>query len=225
MAQNNSRMEITNSFFKAPSKETDIETTVKRSRFIGSVRVALNAEEAQTKLKEIAVKYPKATHYCWAYRIGTNNILEHCSDAGEPAGTAGRPILGALKRCELDNTLIVVARYFGGIKLGVRGLIDAYGEAARLATEACEAKEMEFCIPLRLICGYDYSQTLLTMLDKYNFGDEYRNINYGETIEIRFEIPEIKIEEIKPVFEEMKARNFLTALEWGSEKTVRERRI
>lgn len=218
-------MDSVNAFFRAPSVETDVETTVKRSRFIGSVRKVLDAAEAQEKLKEISAKFPKATHYCWAYRIGTGSVLEHCSDAGEPAGTAGRPILGALKRCGLDNTLLVVTRYFGGIKLGVRGLIDAYGEAARLAAEACEAKEMEFCLPLRLVCGYDCSKTLLTTLDKYGFGEEDRTLNYGETVEVRLEIPLVRTDEITPQLEEMKARNFLLALEWGKEKTVRERKL
>ena len=218
-------MDSVNAFFRAPSVETDVETTVKRSRFIGSVRKVLDAAEAQEKLKEISAKFPKATHYCWAYRIGTGSVLEHCSDAGEPAGTAGHPILGALKRCGLDNTLLVVTRYFGGIKLGVRGLIDAYGEAARLAAEACEAKEMEFCLPLRLVCGYDCSKTLLTTLDKYGFGEEDRTLNYGETVEVRLEIPLVRTDEITPQLEEMKARNFLLALEWGKEKTVRERKL
>ncbi len=218
-------MDSVDVFFRAPSVETDVETTVKRSRFIGSVRKVLDAAEAQEKLKEISVKFPKATHYCWAYRIGTGSVLEHCSDAGEPAGTAGRPILGALKRCGLDNTLLVVTRYFGGIKLGVRGLIDAYGEAAKLAAEACEAREMEFCLPLRLVCGYDYSKTLLTTLDKYGFGEEDRTLNYGETVEVRLEIPLVKTDGITPQLEEMKARNFLLALEWGKEKTVRERKL
>lgn len=218
-------MDSVDVFFRAPSVETDVETTVKRSRFIGSVRKVLDAAEAQEKLKEISAKFPKATHYCWAYRIGTGSVLEHCSDAGEPAGTAGRPILGALKRCGLDNTLLVVTRYFGGIKLGVRGLIDAYGEAARLAAEACEAKEMEFCLPLRLVCGYDCSKTLLTTLDKYGFGEEDRTLNYGETVEVRLEIPLVRTDEITPQLEEMKARNFLLALEWGKEKTVRERKL
>ena len=218
-------MDSVDVFFRAPSVETDVETTVKRSRFIGSVRKVLDAVAAQEKLKEISAKFPKATHYCWAYRIGTGSVLEHCSDAGEPAGTAGRPILGALKRCGLDNTLLVVTRYFGGIKLGVRGLIDAYGEAARLAAEACEAKEMEFCLPLRLVCGYDCSKTLLTTLDKYGFGEEDRTLNYGETVEVRLEIPLVRTDEITPQLEEMKARNFLLALEWGKEKTVRERKL
>jgi len=210
--------------FNAPSKETDVELTVKRSRFIGSVRCTLNAEEAQAQLKEIAEKYPKATHYCWAYRLGTGtSLLEHCSDAGEPAGTAGRPILGALKRAGLENTLLVVTRYFGGVKLGVRGLIDAYGEAAQLAATACEPREMEFCQPLLVGCGYDYSKTLFSSLDKLGFTDDRRKTFFGETVKITLEAPLGRTDEVKQTLDEMSARGFLTHYEWGSQTVLHER--
>ena len=146
--------------FRAPRADCDAEFTEKRSRFIGSVRTVLSADEAAEIIKKFPEIYPKANHHCWAYRIGTGTALEHCSDAGEPSGTAGRPILGVIKRHELTNTLIVVTRYFGGIKLGVRGLIDAYKAAAELAVEQAGAVEMEFHNALLLRCGYDYSKTL-----------------------------------------------------------------
>ena len=139
--------------FRAPRADCDAEFTEKRSRFIGSVRTVLSADEAAEIIKKFPEIYPKANHHCWAYRIGTGTALEHCSDAGEPSGTAGRPILGVIKRHELTNTLIVVTRYFGGIKLGVRGLIDAYKAAAELAVEQAGAVEMEFHNALLLRCG------------------------------------------------------------------------
>lgn len=207
--------------FLAPSLETDVEITVKRSRFIGSVRMLSDAAEAQQKLNEIVQKFPKATHYCWAYRVGIKQPLEHCSDAGEPAGTAGRPILGAIKRIGLENTLIVVTRYFGGVKLGVRGLIDAYGDAAQLAADACKAAEMEFCKKLTLACGYDYSKTLLTTLDKFGFGENRRNTNFGETVEISLEVPTDKIEELSATLDEMYSRQLITELQWEEELLIR----
>ena len=103
------------SVFRAPRRDCDAEFTEKRSRFIGSVRIVLDADEAAETIKRFPELYPKANHHCWGYRIGGGAPLEHCSDAGEPAGTAGRPILGTIKRHELTNTLIVVTRYFGGI--------------------------------------------------------------------------------------------------------------
>ena len=123
--------------FIAPAKEIDVELTVKRSRFIGSVRISLDPDEASEKIKGFPEIFPKANHHCWAYRIGTENILEHCSDAGEPAGTAGRPILGMLKRHSLQNTLLVVTRYFGGIKLGAGGLVRAYTGSVSKAVQSC----------------------------------------------------------------------------------------
>lgn len=210
--------------FIAPRRDCDDEFTVKRSRFIGSIRTVLSEEEAQEAIKRFPEIYPKSNHHCWGYRIGTGTPLEHCSDAGEPAGTAGRPILGTIKRHELTNTLIVVTRYFGGIKLGVRGLIDAYREAAELAVAAAGTVEMEFHNTLRLRCGYDYSKTLSTTLRKWGFTDEETKVEYGEDVSFRVEVPLSMRGEIDPPIAEMRERAFLTALEWDERPLVRERR-
>jgi uncharacterized YigZ family protein len=207
--------------FIAPGKETDAELTVKRSRFIASVRIALTPEDAHEALKNFPTLFPKANHHCWGYRIGLPTPLEHCSDAGEPAGTAGRPILGVLKRHSLDNTLLVVTRYFGGVKLGVRGLIDAYGEAAELAVSEAGAVEMEFHNSLRLACGYEYANTLATTLRKWGVGDERQTVSYGEEVVTEIEVPCSMRGEIEPLLDEMCARGFLAKLGWGSEPLIR----
>ena len=201
--------------FIAPAKEINVELTVKRSRFIGSVRIALDPDEASEKLKGFAEIFPKANHHCWAYRIGTENILEHCSDAGEPAGTAGRPILGMLKRHSLQNTLLVVTRYFGGIKLGVRGLIEAYGEAAELAVTEAGTVEMELNLQLDLSCSYEYSKTLSSSLKKWGFGEDRVSALYGENVEMKLYVPCSSKPEIAPSLEEMFLRGMLQKLEWG----------
>ena len=207
---------VENSYsFIAPAKEIDVELTVKRSRFIGSVRVALDPNEASEKIKCFPEIFPKANHHCWAYRIGTENILEHCSDAGEPAGTAGRPILGMLKRHSLQNTLLVVTRYFGGIKLGVRGLIEAYGEAAELAVTEAGTVEMELNLQLDLSCSYEYSKTLSSSLKKWGFGEDRVSALYGENVEMKLYVPCSSKPEIAPSLEEMFLRGMLQKLEWG----------
>ncbi len=207
---------VENSYsFIAPAKEINVELTVKRSRFIGSVRIALDPDEASEKLKGFAEIFPKANHHCWAYRIGTENIQEHCSDAGEPAGTAGRPILGMLKRHSLQNTLLVVTRYFGGIKLGVRGLIEAYGEAAELAVTEAGTVEMELNLQLDLSCSYEYSKTLSSSLKKWGFGEDRVSALYGENVEMRLYVPCSSKPEIAPSLEEMFLRGMLQKLEWG----------
>ncbi len=138
----------------------------------------MDPDDASEKIKCFR-NISQANHHCWAYRIGTENILEHCSDAGEPAGTAGRPILGMLKRHSLQNTLLVVTRYFGGIKLGVRGLIEAYGEAAELAVTEAGSVEMELNLLLDLSCSYEHSKTLSSSLKKWGFGEDRVSALYG----------------------------------------------
>ena len=216
-------VDLENLIFSAPRRDADVELTVKRSRFIGSVRMALSADEAGAAIKAFPALYPKANHHCWAYRVGISSPLEHSSDAGEPAGTAGRPILGMIKRHCLDNTLVVVTRYFGGIKLGVRGLIDAYGEAAELAINEAGEVEMQYYNALSLACGYDYSKTLLTSLKKWGFGEGRADVSYGGEVEASLEVPLALRREISPQLEEMRARGLLTKLEWGEEPLVRER--
>ena len=202
--------------FIAPAKEIDVELTVKRSRFIGSVRISLDPDDASEKIKGFPEIFPKANHHCWAYRIGTENNLEHCSDAGEPAGTAGRPILGMLKRHSLQNTLLVVTRYFGGIKLGVRGLIEAYGEAAELAVTEAGSVEMELNLLLDLSCSYEHSKTLSTSLKKWGFGEDRVSALYGENVEMSLYVPSSLKPEIAPSLEEMFSRGMLQKLEWGN---------
>ena len=209
--------------FRAPRTDCDAEFTEKRSRFIGSVRTVLSADEAAEIIKKFPEIYPKAHHHCWAYRIGTGTALEHCSDAGEPSGTAGRPILGVIKRHELTNTLIVVTRYFGGIKLGVRGLIDAYKAAAELAVEQAGAVEMEFHNALLLRCGYDYSKTLDTTLRKWGFTEERIKTEYGEDVAVRLEVPLSMRDAMEAPLAEMRARSFLTQCEWDETPLVREK--
>ncbi|SHE58062.1 uncharacterized protein, YigZ family [Marinitoga hydrogenitolerans DSM 16785] len=107
-------------------KETTIK--IKRSEFIGNAKKLHTEEEAKEFIKEISSKYRNATHNCWAYKVEGNKF--NYSDNGEPSGTAGKPIFGVIEKHNLINIAIVVTRYFGGVKLGVRGLIDAYSQCA-----------------------------------------------------------------------------------------------
>jgi uncharacterized YigZ family protein len=93
-----------------------------------------SSEEAKERLRELAARYSDASHHCWAWRLGSA-AEERSSDAGEPAGTAGLPILQVLRGAELSDVLAVVVRWFGGVKLGKGGLARAYAAAARLAVE------------------------------------------------------------------------------------------
>lgn len=113
----------------------------KMSKFIAFALPVESVEQAKATIKRIANEYHDARHCCWAYMIGTNRDVFLSSDNGEPSGTAGKPILGQINSFELTNIVIAVVRYFGGIKLGTSGLIEAYRQAAREAILAAHIIE------------------------------------------------------------------------------------
>jgi len=106
--------------------------TRKKSRFIGLLYPVSSIDEINEVLERIKRQYHDATHHCYAYRLlGKEGVISRADDAGEPAGSAGPPILQALEGAELYDVLAVVVRYFGGVKLGIGGLIRAYGDAVK----------------------------------------------------------------------------------------------
>ena len=113
----------------------------KMSKFISFAEPVQSADEAKAVIKKYQNQYHDARHVCWAYMIGTDRSEYLSSDNGEPSGTAGKPILGQITAFGLTNIVIVVVRYFGGIKLGTSGLIVAYREAAAEAINAGEILE------------------------------------------------------------------------------------
>lgn len=113
----------------------DGEFTMKKSRFIAEVIPVSSGEEAMECLEEIRKRYWDARHHCWAYVTGRNPVSERLSDDGEPAGTAGKPILEVIRGYGVTDVFVVVTRYFGGTLLGTGGLVRAYTSAAREAFE------------------------------------------------------------------------------------------
>ena len=113
----------------------------KMSKFISFAEPVQSADEAKAVIKKYQNQYHDARHVCWAYMIGTDRSEYLSSDNGAPSGTAGKPILGQINSFGLTNIVIVVVRYFGGIKLGTSGLIVAYREAAAEAINAGEILE------------------------------------------------------------------------------------
>lgn len=128
----------------------------KGSKFIGLALPINSEEEVKEKLEEIKKQYYDARHHCYAYIIGIEGETYRASDDGEPHHSAGDPILGQIKSQELTNTLVVVVRYFGGTKLGVSGLINAYKTAAFEAITANKIITVEVTEPL--IFNFAYAQ-------------------------------------------------------------------
>lgn len=115
--------------FVTIGKECVCEFEEKKSVFIASAFVVQSAEDAENAVLKIKKQYPDATHHCYAYALKSGSYRRF-NDDGEPSGTAGMPILNVIERLSLSNTLVVVTRYFGGIKLGAGGLVRAYSTAA-----------------------------------------------------------------------------------------------
>ncbi len=161
--------------------ETEIE--INRSRFIGYVQRTESEEEAQAFIASIKKKHWDATHNCSAYLIGENDQIQKADDDGEPSGTAGKPILEVLKKNKVKDTVVVVTRYFGGVKLGAGGLIRAYGKGASAALKA--GNMVERVLHDTLLFGIDY--TFLGKVENELRGrEEYRieNIAYLDTVTV-----------------------------------------
>lgn len=126
----------------------------KMSRFLAFAFPVADIPEAKETIARIANEYHDARHVCWAYMTGRERTEFASSDNGEPSGTAGKPILGQINSAGLTNIVIIVVRYFGGIKLGTSGLIGAYREAARMAIEAADVITVTEMASLRITFPY-----------------------------------------------------------------------
>ena len=146
------------------------EYEIKKSLFIGVILPCSNEREALQQLHVIANQHPNANHLAFAWRIRQEDgfIAERCNDAGEPSGTAGRPILAPLEGGSIINAVIGVIRYFGGVKLGTGGLARAYGTAAKLAIESAGLKPWVEMSKLKLTIDYSQLQLLEYQLNKCN---------------------------------------------------------
>jgi len=143
-------------FFYTIEKSTSAEFKDRGSKFIGYTYPVQSVDDFKKCMEAIKKEHPKATHHCFAYRIGLDNNTYRVSDDGEPSGTAGKPILGQIDSKKLTNVLVVVVRYFGGTLLGVPGLINAYKSAASMALQVTPIvqKPIEVAYTLQ----FDYTQ-------------------------------------------------------------------
>jgi uncharacterized YigZ family protein len=135
-----------------PSEETLFKE--KSSKFFGYAFPIESEDEVKPIIEVLKKKHPQAVHYCYAYQIGTETIQYRANDDGEPSNSAGAPIYGQIQSFGLTNVLIVVVRIYGGIKLGVGGLISAYKTSAQMTLESCEIIEKTIDVPFQI--AFDY---------------------------------------------------------------------
>jgi len=126
----------------------------KNSKFFGYAFPISSEEQAKDFLDDLRKQHHSARHWCYAFQLGTEKIHFRANDDGEPSNSAGMPIYGQIQSFEITNVLVVVVRYFGGVKLGVGGLISAYRTAAQMALEASEI--VEKTIDIHYLVSFDY---------------------------------------------------------------------
>ena len=148
------------------NKNAKHEIIIKNSRFI-TLLIRINTiEEIRRRLEESKTEYPKATHYCYAYKIG--EIIKKASDDGEPSGTAGIPILNVLDKEDITNILVIVIRYFGGIKLGAGGLVRAYTKSVKETLNSITKKELIPAILCKITFPYTKEQEIKKEIKEEN---------------------------------------------------------
>lgn len=164
--------------------EKEIEK-IKGSRFIGRLYKIGNRDAAENKLEEVRKRFYDATHNCFAYSAGLEDLtVTRSSDDGEPSGTAGRPMLTVLESSGLKNVLLVVTRYYGGTNLGTGGLIKAYTEASKAVIEASKIEEVEIRTDIRFEYSYDMTSLVMSIMSKYSCITVNEEFNEGAIVRV-----------------------------------------
>ena len=160
---------------------------VKGSRFIADVVPVDSPGQAQAELERVRSDFPDASHHCWAYRLGHDGQTYRFSDDGEPGGSAGRSILQQIQGRDLTGLIVVVTRYFGGTKLGIGGLVRAYGGAVAAALDRADVITVAVTRTLVVEHPYDCSGVVRRLLEIR--GLKPVAAEYGETTRLRLEVP------------------------------------
>lgn len=173
-------------YYYSVAKDRKKELKIKRSTFIAHLHYVQTMQEAKKYISTIANEHKTANHNCWAYIVGEKGETYHSSDAGEPSGTAGQPMLNALKKHQMTNIVAVVTRYFGGVKLGIRGLIEAYGETVEAAIEISQLKKLIKLYSYKIACGYDLAEQIKYKVEQ--FMAKVSNVDYAAEVTISISI-------------------------------------
>ncbi len=191
------------------SIESPREKTIKIRRSIFTCRCvpADSVRAAKSFISSVSKKNRTASHNCWAYVLGDTGDLFHCSDAGEPSGTAGKPMLHTLQSQNLTWIAAVVTRVYGGVKLGVRGLIDAYGESVQAAVDMAPLTPLVSLASYEVELAYDFNDAFLNRVKPllYRIADT----TYTRTICHRIEVETIHSNRFESLLSDYQARGRL----------------
>jgi uncharacterized YigZ family protein len=180
------------------------------SRFIAYAYPAQSIDQCKKLVAQLKKEHPKAVHHCFAYRLGVDGVTFRVSDDSEPAGTAGRPILGQMDSKELTNILVVVVRYFGGSLLGVPALINAYKTATSLALQL--TPQIQKAVELNYEINFDYHQMneVMMVLKQYNCSVVSQSAQLFVSLKVG--IPKIRLDEVMNKLNDLKGVSYSTTL-------------
>ncbi|MBU2061234.1 MAG: YigZ family protein [Bacteroidetes bacterium] len=186
-------MEIKDTYNTIASPSEEILFKEKNSKFFGYAFPITSEDELKPILDVLKKKHPHAGHFCYAYQIGTDPISYRANDDGEPSNSAGMPIYGQLQSFDVTNTVVVIARLFGGTKLGVGGLISAYKTAAQITLESCDI--IEKTIDVHYIISFDYKNMnkVMRIIKEKNLDIVDQGMEMNEENGLPIGIIEIKI--------------------------------
>lgn len=176
-----------------PATAAGAEITRRRSRFVAVAAPAADRDAAQAVVATAQAAHPEARHHCWAWQ---GRASAASSDAGEPAGTAGRPILGVIGHKGLSDVVVVVSRYFGGVKLGAGGLVRAYAGAAEAVLAKLSVMRAVPMAYLALALGFADEQPLRHWLAGQD-GAELQQLEYGDGVAARVTLPVAAVAELE----------------------------
>lgn len=173
--------------FKTITESSKAIYTEKRSKFIAYAIPVLSVDNVKEEVDKLRKEYYDARHACWAYMLGAERQEFRSNDDGEPSGTAGKPILGQINSNELTDILVVVIRYFGGIKLGTSGLIVAYREAAAEAIAEATIVEKTVDMQTRFVFEYPFMNDVMKIVKDLEpkILDQHFDMDCSMTLEIR----------------------------------------
>lgn len=170
---------------------------IKGSRFIGYGFPIDSHEDAIELLSQVRQKHPNANHHCWAYQL-RDGITMRSSDDGEPAGSAGKPILAPLVGKAIFDVLVIVVRYFGGVKLGVGGLVRAYSQCANATVDSSNVIEIIATIKLGVQFDYEETNAVNALISSNDLA--IASADYGNKVTLWFDIEQHQIDMIKEKF-------------------------
>ena len=185
---------MTADFYYTIEKPSVAEFKDRGSKFIAYAFPIATVNDFKERLAEIKKEHPKATHHCFAYRIGLGGDNFRVSDDGEPSGSAGRPILGQLDSKQVINVLIIVVRYFGGTQLGIPGLINAYKTAAALALQVTPVVQKPVLVYCKLQFDYTQMNEVMKVVKQFDCRIEQQELQLFCSVEIG--IPKNRLDEV-----------------------------